>query len=227
MDGAPKTLQEAVRYFSDPNKCRGYVAAWRWPDGIIECPTCGKDKPTFLPNQDKWQCRSHHAKRQFSVKVGTIFEDSGLGLDKWLVAIWLIANCKNGISSCEIARALGVTQKTAWFMDHRIRRSMQDEFYGDKLGGPGAVMEVDESFVGGKARNMHISERKRRITGTGGKGKTAVMGIWGRGGKIRLKVVPNRRKKALQAEVTGHVATGSALYSDALKSYDGLEQEYG
>jgi len=226
MDALPETLQEAVLYFSDPENCRNYVAAWRWPDGIVKCPTCDSQKVTFLKKQGKWQCGSHHAKRQFSVKVGTIFEDSPLGLDKWLVAMWLIGNCKNGISSCEIARALGVTQKTAWFMDHRIRRSMQDDFYGSKLGGSGAEVEVDESFIGGKARNMHVSERKRRITGTGGKDKTAVMGILERGGKIRLKVVPNRRKKALQAEVRNHVAAGSALYSDALKSYDGLEQEY-
>jgi len=226
MDALPETLQEAVLYFSDPENCRNYVAAWRWPDGIVKCPTCDSQKVTFLKKQGKWQCGSHHAKRQFSVKVGTIFEDSPLGLDKWLVAMWLIGNCKNGISSCEIARALGVTQKTAWFMDHRIRRSMQDDFYGSKLGGSGAEVEVDESFIGGKARNMHVSERKRHITGTGGKDKTAVMGILERGGKIRLKVVPNRRKKALQAEVRNHVAAGSALYSDALKSYDGLEQEY-
>lgn len=226
MDAKPETLQEAVQYFSNPDNCRNYVAAWRWPDGKVACPTCGNEKVTFLAKQNKWQCGSHHAKRQFSVKVGTIFEDSPLGLDKWLVAMWLIGNCKNGISSCEVARALGVTQKTAWYMDHRIRRSMQDDFYGSKLGGPGAEIEVDESFIGGKSRNMHVSERKRRITGTGGKDKTAVMGILERGGKVRVKVIPNRRKKALQGEVRSHVAAGSALYSDALKSYDGLEQEY-
>jgi transposase-like protein len=225
MDAKPETLQEAVLYFSDPDNCRNYVAAWRWPDGIVKCPTCGSAKVTFLKKQDKWQCGSHHMKRQFSVKVGTIFEDSPLTLDKWLVAMWLIANCKNGISSCEIARALGVTQKTAWFMDHRIRRSMQDDFYGSKLGGGGEI-EVDESFIGGKARNMHISERKRRITGTGGKDKTAVMGILERGGKVRTTVVPNRRKGTLQAEVKKHVEAGAALYTDALLSYEGLAGEY-
>ena len=148
-------------------------------------------------------------------------EDSALGLDKWLVA-----NCKNGISSCEIARALGLTQKTAWFMEQRIRLSMQDTFYGKKLGGGGSETEVDESFIGGKARNMHVSKRKRRITGTGGKDKTAVMGILERGGKVRATVIPNRRKSTLHAEVKKHVEAGSALYTDALLSYEGLSGEY-
>ena len=226
MEKLPKTLQEAVLYFADEDNCRKYVQAWRWPDGVVICPTCGSRRVKFLENQGRWQCSSHHAKRQFSVKVGTIMEDSPLGLDKWLVAMWLIANCKNGISSCEVARALGITQKTAWFMDHRIRRSMQDDFYGSKLGGNGGECEVDESFIGGKARNMHVSERKRRITGTGTKDKTAVMGILERGGKVRATVVPNRRKGTLQAEVKKHVEAGAALYTDALLSYDGLAGDY-
>jgi transposase-like protein len=222
----PKTLQEAILYFSDPVCCREYVKAWRWPDGVVVCPTCGKRNARLLENQNRWQCSSHHSKRQFSVKVGTVMEDSPLGLDKWLVAMWLVANCKNGISSCEVASALGLTQKTAWFMDHRIRLSMRDDFYGKKLGGNGGEIEVDESFIGGKARNMHVSERKRRITGTGTKDKTAVMGILERGGKVRTTVVPNRRKGTLQAEVRKHVEAGAALYSDALLSYDGLASEY-
>jgi transposase-like protein len=135
MDTRPNTLQQAVIYFSSPANCLEYMREWRWPDGVVVCPACESKKVKFLDNQQRWQCGSHHAKRQFSAKVGTIFEDSPLGLDKWLVAMWLIANCKNGISSCEIAGALGVTQKTAWFMDHRIRRSMQHEFDGTKLGG--------------------------------------------------------------------------------------------
>ncbi len=152
-------------------------------------------------------------------------EDSPLGLDKWLVAMWLVANCKNGISSCEIARALGITQKTAWFMDHRIRLSMQD-LSGGKLGGNGGEVEADETFIGGKARNMHVSKRERRITGTGGKDKTAVMGLLERGGRVRTAVIPNRKRTALQAEVRKHVEAGAALYTDALPSYTGLAQEY-
>jgi len=222
METQPKTLQEAMVYFSSPENCRKYVQAWRWPNGVI-CPTCGSTKVKLLEKQNRWQCSTHHAKRQFSAKVGTIMEDSPLGLDKWLVAMWLVANCKNGISSCEIARALGLTQKTAWFMDHRIRLSMQDDVFGSKLGGE---VEADETFIGGKARNMHISERKRRITGTGTKDKTAIVGILERGGKVRTSVVPNRRKSTLQAEVRKHVEAGAALYTDALLSYEGLEGEY-
>jgi transposase-like protein len=151
-------------------------------------------------------------------------EDSAIPLDKWLTATWLVTNCKNGISSYEIARDVKVTQKSAWFMLHRIRLAMQDDFFGSKLGGE---VEVDETFIGGKARNMHVSDRKRRITGTGGKDKTAVMGILEReSGKVRATVIPNRRKKVLQEEVRKHVTAGAALYSDALQSYEGLATDY-
>ncbi len=222
----PQTLQEAIVYFSDQENCLNYLVARRpeWANGVV-CPTCGSDKVSFLKNQLRWQCSVHHAKRQFSVKVGTIFEESPLGLDKWLPAMWLILNCKNGISSCEIARALGVTQKTAWFMLHRIRLAQQGKD-GGKLGGSGNGVEVDETFIGGKARNMHIAQRRRRITGTGTKDKTAVIGILERGGKVRTSVVANRKKKTLQAEVRNHVEAGSALYTDFLLSYDGLEGDY-
>ena len=169
---APKTLQEAIVCFSSPDRCLRYLAAKRWPNGVI-CPTCGSDKVAFNASRRIWQCSSHHAKRQFSVKNGTIFEDSPLGLDKWLIAMWLVANCKNGISSYEIQRALGITQKTAWFMDHRIRLAFQVGSV-DKLSGE---IEVDETFIGGKARNMHVDKRARRITGTGASGRVAVMGF--------------------------------------------------
>ena len=223
MDMQPKTLQEAVIYFSNPANCLDYMLAWRWPNGVVTCPTCGSSKVKFLGNQGRWQCSSHHAKRQFSAKVGTIMEDSPISLDKWLVAMWLIVNCKNGISSCEIARALGVTQKTAWFMDHRIRLTMQDEYATGKLGGE---VEADETFIGGKARNMHKSKRERRITGTGGKDKTAVIGLLERGGKVRTKVISSRKKKELHAEVKKHVEAGAALYTDARMSYRGLETDF-
>jgi len=226
MDAQPQTLQEAIVYFSQPANCMAFMKAWRWPDGVISCPTCGSQKVKFLEKQQRWQCSSHHARRQFSVKVGTIMEDSPIGLDKWLVAMWLIVNCKNGISSCEIARALGVTQKTAWFMDHRIRLSMQDDFAAKKLGGDGKEIEVDETFIGGKARNMHLSKKQRRITGTGGKDKVAVMGILERGGNVRTAIVPSRRKPVLQGEVRKHVEAGSALYTDLLHSYNGLAADY-
>jgi transposase-like protein len=140
-----------------------------------------------------------------------------------MCAFWMICNCKNGVSSCEIARSLGITQKSAWFMLHRIRKAMSDDFASGKLGGE---VEADETFIGGKARNMHISKRERRITGTGGKDKTAVMGLLERGGKVRTKVISNRKKALLQAEVKKHVEAGSGLYTDALPSYSGLAQEY-
>jgi transposase-like protein len=221
MGQEPKTLQEAILYFADPNNCREYLVARRWPEGVT-CPRCGSKDVLFLEKYNRWHCRAKHEAPQFTLKTGTIMEDSPIGLDKWMTALWQIVNCKNGISSYEIHRAIGVTQKTAWFLDHRIRLALTVGSF-EKFAGE---CEVDETFIGGKARNMHLSKRERRITGTGGKDKTAVMGILQRGGKVRTKVVPTTRKKALQAEVRAHVEAGSALYSDALKSYDGLAQEY-
>jgi transposase-like protein len=223
MEHEPKSLQEAIVYFSNPDNCIDYVAIRRWPNGVV-CPGCNSTKVSaFNPTRRTWKCGSHHPKREFSVKVGTIYEDSPISLDKWLTATWMLTNCKNGVSSYEIARDVRVTQKSAWFMLQRIRLAMQDDFFGSKLSGE---VEVDETFIGGKARNMHVSERKRRITGTGTKDKTAVMGILERGGKVRATVVPSRRKTVLQEEVRKHVTAGTALYSDALMSYAGLATDY-
>src|SRR5438034_6023060 len=222
MKPEPTSLQEAILYFANPDNCIDYVAIRRWPNGVV-CPGCGATKVSFNAQRRTWKCGSHHPKREFSIKVGTIYEDSPIPLDKWLMATWMLTNCKNGVSSYEIARDVKVTQKSAWFMLQRIRLAMQDEFFGSKLGGE---VEVDETFIGGKARNMHVSERKRRITGTGTKDKTAIVGILERGGKIRASVVPSRRKAVLQEEVRKHVTAGAALYSDALKSYEGLVTDY-
>jgi len=222
MNQEPKSLQEAIVYFSNSDNCIDYIAVRRWPNGVV-CPGCGATKVSFNAKRRTWKCGSHHPKREFSVKVGTIYEDSPISLDKWLTATWMLTNCKNGVSSYEIARDVRVTQKSAWFMLQRIRLAMQDDFFGSKLGGE---VEVDETFIGGKARNMHVSERKRRITGTGTKDKTAVMGILERGGKVRAAVVPSRRKTVLQEEVRKHVTAGAALYSDALLSYEGLATDY-
>jgi transposase-like protein len=218
----PTTLQEAIVYFSNPDNCLNYLVTRRWPNGVA-CPTCGRDDVTFLAKQGKWQCKSAHTRRQFSIKIGTIFEDSPLSLDKWLTAVWMITNCKNGISSYEVHRAIGVTQKTAWFMVHRIRLAMQTGSFARKMSGE---VEVDETFIGGKSRNMHKVVRARRISGTGGSGKTAVMGLLERHGEVRTKVVPNVRRGSLHGEVKEHVEKGSTVYSDALRSYDGLEIEY-
>jgi hypothetical protein len=218
----PKSLQEAILYFSNPDNCLSYLVARRWPKGVV-CPTCGSAKVSFSETRRIWQCSSHHAKRQFSVKVGTIFEDSPIGLDKWLAATWMLTNCKNGISSYEVGRALDITQKSAWFMLHRIRLALQDESFGKFSG----EVEVDETFIGGKSRNMHLNKRALRITGTGGKDKTPVVGIMERsGGKVRTSVIPNRRKKALQAKVRENVTVGSVLFTDALPPYNDLERDY-
>ena len=219
---APKTLQQAIIYFADFENCKNFLTSLRWADGVVKCPTCGSEKVTYLQNAKLWKCYSKHDRPKFSLKTGTIMEDSPLGIDKWLTAMWLIVNCKNGVSSCEVARDLGITQKSAWFLDHRIRRALHEGSF-EKLSGH---VEVDETFIGGKARNMHVAKRERRITGTGGHDKVPVMGILERGGKVRTKVVPNRKKSALQAEVRKHVEAGSALYSDALKSYEGLAGEF-
>jgi len=221
---APSTLQEAIIYFANPDNCIAYMVAHRWPDGVT-CPTCGRNDVTYLKVQKKWQCKSGHAKRQFTAKVGTIFEDSPLGLEKWLPAVWIITSAKNGVSSCELARTLGITQKSAWFMLHRIRLALQAGTM-IKVGGNGGEVEADETFIGGKARNMHLSVKARRITGTGTKDKVAVMGILERGGKVKTIVVPNRKKAALQAEVRSHVEAGAALYTDALLSYESLAGDY-
>jgi len=215
----PTTLQEAIVYFGDPANCREYVVARRWAEGV-ECPKCGSKDVLFLEKYNRWHCRAKHAAPQFTMKTGSIMEDSPIGLDKWMTAMWQIVNCKNGISSYEVHRAIGVTQKTAWFMDHRIR-FMLNMGPGEKLSGH---VEADETFVGGKARNMDADKKAVKITGTGGKDKTAVMGILERGGKDRTKVIDSRKKKALQGEVRHHVEAGSALYTDALKSYEGLDE---
>ena len=174
----------------------------------------------FIKSRRIWEC--YGCKKQFSLKVGTIFEDSPLGLDKWMCAYWMLCNSRNGISSCELARSIGITQKSAWHMLHRIRKTLHEE-PTVKLGGE---VEADETFIGGKARNMHIGKRQRRITGTGTKDKTAVMGILERGGKVRTTVVASRKKGTLQAEVKKHVEAGAALYTDALLSYNGLAGDY-
>ena len=218
----PKTLQEAVLFFSDKQNCLRYMVARRWPNGVT-CPTCGRDDVKFLERQGKWQCKSVHPRRQFSMKTGTIFEDSPLGLDKWMMAVWMITNCKNGVSSYEIHRAIKVTQKTAWFMLHRIRLAMQSGSFLTKLSGH---VEVDETFIGGKARNMHQSVRERRIKGTGGSGKVAVMGLLQRHGEVRTMVVSNVKRRRLHGEIEKHVEAGSTVYSDGFRSYEKLAEDY-
>jgi transposase-like protein len=223
----PQTLIEAIRYFTDGDVCQSFMVQLRWPDGVVTCPNCGRTDVRYIATRRLWECKDRHAKRQFSVKVGTIFEDSPIGLGKWLAAIWMIANAKNGISSYEMHRALGVTQKTAWFMLHRIRLAMQSDSFVMMDG----EVEVDETFIGGKARFMHKARRNVAIKGTGGAGKVAVMGLLERRGpdghsRVRTRVVPNTRRARLSPEVRKHVAPGSEVFTDALKSYSDLEINY-
>jgi hypothetical protein len=219
----PKTLQEAIIYFADLDKCQSFIVARHWPNGVV-CPTCASKDVRYIATRRVWECKNKHPRKQFSVKVGTIFEDSPIGLDKWLVAMWIIANCKNGVSSYEIGRALGITQKSAWFMLHRIRLAMQNNSFV-KMGGKGSEVEVDETFIGGAARFMHRDKHHRRITSTGSKDKVPVLGMLERDGELRVTVVPTRRKKVVQEEILGNVEQGTQVYTDSLLSYWGLEHK--
>jgi transposase-like protein len=219
MASEPKTLQGAILHFADSNNCIDYLAARRWKNGVV-CPTCGSKDVAFVSSRSLWQCKTRHPKSQFSIKVGTIFEDSPITLDKWLLAMWMLANYKNGISSYEISRVTGISQKSTWFMLQRIRLAMQGQS-AEKLSGE---VEADETFIGGKARNKHKAKRERVITGTGGKDKTVVMGIMARGGNVRA--IDNRKKKTVQNQVREHVEAGAAVFSDELKSYEGLSADY-
>jgi transposase-like protein len=225
---APTSLVSAVRYFSDPDVSLAFLAGLRWPDGVT-CPVCGSDQNSFLKTRRIWKCKG--CQKQFSVKLGTIFEDSPIGLDKWLPAIWLLVNAKNGISSYELHRALGVTQKTAWFMLHRIRLAMQSKTFNKFKGD----VEVDESFIGGLARFMHKGARKTANQRAPVPSKTAVMGLLERHGhdpldkgasQVIARVVRTTRRRDLWEQVHEHVEPGSEVFTDAHPSYRGLESRY-
>lgn len=242
----PKSPVEAIRYYSDPAVTLQTMTWLRWPDGV-RCPTCGRDNPRFIRTRSVWECRIKHPKQRFSAKTGTVMEDSPLGLDKWFVAAWLLANCKNGVSSLELHRDLGITQKSAWFMLQRLRLAMKkgtilkvDESDGGNTEPPPAndnpdpvdEYKADKSFVGGLAKNMHKKERKKKIKGRGTVGKEIVMGVLVRGTPerpsqmVKARVVPNTTMEVLQAEVREAVKRGSRLYTDALRSYNGLAEDY-
>jgi len=223
MGKTPKTLQEAILHFSDFDNCREYMSRLRWPDGKVKCPQCGSDNVDYLPNARVYKCYEKHSRVKFSLKVGTIFEDSPIALEKWLPVMWMLVNCKNGISSWEIHRAMGITQKSAWFMLQRARLAMQDELTGGMLGGN---VEVDETFIGGKARNMHRSRKiKANIQGPQ-KGKVVVLGMLERNGRVRASVVPDRTKPVIQEHVRGNVDAGSTIFSDEHASQWRMDDEY-
>jgi transposase-like protein len=223
----PKTLQQAILYFSKPENCTTFLSQLRWPSGV-ECPRCDATEVSFLSTRNVWKCKG--CKKQFSVKVGTVMEDSPIGLDKWLAAIWLIANAKNGISSYEVSRALGVTQKSGWFLLHRVRLAMKTGTF-KKLSG---TVEADETFIGGRAINMHRSALAKRVaehatpyTGRNQNiGKVAVMGLLERHGEVRAMVIADTKRRSVHGEVTKHVEAGSTVYTDALRSYNQLDQDY-
>ena len=217
METKPTTLTEAIRYFGDQEVTHSYVAAMVWQDGPT-CPDCGSHHHSFYKNRRVYRC--HSCKRQFSVKVGTIFEDSPLSLDKWLTSIWMLANCKNGISSYEVHRGIGVTQKTAWFMLHRIRLAMNAGTF-HKLSG---TVEADETFIGGLEKNKH--KDKKLNAGRGSVGKTIVAGMLERGGGIRCRVVEDTTADTLHSNIKVSVEPGSNLMTDAHGGYSGLATDY-
>jgi hypothetical protein len=241
----PTSLVEAVRYFADQDVCLNLLVSLRWPNGVI-CPTCGSREVSFLSTRRLWKCKQQHPQQQFSIKRGSIFEDSPLSLDKWLVALWLVVNCKNGVSSYEVARDLQVTQQTAWFMLHRLRLVMQNGAF-EKMSGQ---VEADETLIGGKARFMHKARKERILKhGRGSAGKTVVMGLLERhtsekgqekiidaldydskkdkkASRVKATVVSNTKRKTLHTEVRANVVAGSEVFTDALASYGGLAPEY-
>jgi transposase-like protein len=223
MEEEPKTLQEATVYFADPDHCVSYLVARRWPNGVV-CPICGRKDVSYVPNRRVWQCKTRHAKCQFSVKVGTIFEDSPIGLDKWLMAMWMVSNCKNGVSSWEIHRVIGVTQKTAWFMLHRIRLALVEDTNSGPLTG---TIEMDETFVGGNVKNMHKSKKPVEATKKRGVvGKTIVVGMLERKGRVRAEVVRKRTQSTLHALAAKHIAEGSTLMTDEWGGYKGIDFQH-
>jgi transposase-like protein len=215
----PQTLIEAVAYFADRDRALRFFVEMRWPNGII-CPHCGvKDDFSFISTRRIWKCKG--CRQQFSAKVGTIMEDSPLGLDKWMACIWIVVNAKNAISSYEIHRALGVRQPTAWFMLQRIRYALETQNF-EKFSG---MVEADETFVGGKEKNKHKS--KKLNVGRGTVGKAVVMGLLERHtGQARTKHIADTTKETLHDEVRGNVEAGTALYTDTHAGYKGLDADY-
>jgi transposase-like protein len=219
----PTTLQQAVAMFSDPETAFQAAVGFRWPGGIVMCPRCGQTKHSFVKTRRLWFC--YVCKKQFTVKVGTVMEDSPIDLGKWMTAIWMLANCKNGISSYELARVLGVRQNSAWFMLHRIRLAMQGKPFL-RVGQEGGPVEVDECFIGGKPKNMHARKRAQAQRFGQHTDKPAVMGMFDRETRqVRAKVVPNVKRDVLMNEILDQVTHGSNVFTDAHQGYADLRKQ--
>lgn len=210
-----KKLQDAFAYFSDRQRCIDYVVALRWPDGKVQCPTCGSEAVTWLPTRFLYQCKGKHPKRQFSVKVGTLMEDSPIPLGHWLMIGWMLTTCRNGISSYEVARTIGITQKSAWFMLHRLREGM-----GQTVGKLAGVVEADETYVGGKTKNQHLRRRKQAYQ----KDKVPVVGIVERGGRVFAAVVQSTKAASVGPLIEASVDKGAIVITDDYPIYDGLKK---
>jgi transposase-like protein len=232
-----KTLLEAITYFSDKENCRKFMVEQRWSDGIVRCPSCGSEKVTYMPASNVYNCRTRHPKQKFSLKVGTVMEDSPIGLDKWLPAFWLLTNCKNGISSYELSRAVGVTQKSAWHMLGRIRRAMEETSYMPQFGGEGKVVQTDESFLGGDPKNFHVARRKRmkketreartQMYNNSYGHKIAVQGMYDVDSRqVRANVVPNVRRDTLQKQIFAIIEFGSTVHTDEGVAHKSLKDRY-
>ncbi|HEY1984941.1 MAG TPA: IS1595 family transposase [Terracidiphilus sp.] len=218
----PQSLIQATRYFADPDVCVDFVASMRWPDGVT-CPHCDGKRVSYLSSRRIWKCMAKDCHKQFSAKTGSIFEDSPIPLDKWLIAVWLVVNCKNGISSYEIARDVQVTQKSAWFMLHRIRLALKTGGW-EKLGGEdGGPVEVDETFIGPKPQKMHRAKRLAMQNGVNARQKTPVMGMLDRESRqVRARVIPNVKRETLQSAILNQIEKGSTVYTDSATGYDRL-----
>ena len=221
-----RTLQDAIQYFGDEQACINTMVRIRWSDGKPECPACGHKEHYYLAKQRRFKCKE--CWKQFTVKVGTLLEDSPIPLSKWFPALWMLCNCKNGISSYELAKDLGITQKSAWFVLQRLRLALQQGSFVKfaPIGGP---IEVDETFIGGKARNMH-KEKRLRVGGSrgmkGGNAKTVVMGMLQRGGKVKAQVIPERKRPIMHSIIEDCIEKGAIVMTDEHTVYTGLSEEY-
>lgn len=216
----PATLQEAIRYFADNQRCHDLLSAMRWPQGPA-CPKCNSLRQGFLKSRNVYQCKD--CRKQYTAKLGTIFEDSPLPLDKWFCALWMMTSAKNGVSSYEIHRALKVTQKTAWFMMHRLRLALQKGSIDRKLMGD---VEVDETYIGGSARNMHSDKVLKMKRTEGFYRKAVVIGMLERKGEVRTAMLNRASGKLLQAAIKANVVPGTSLYSDEFAGYNQMGKEY-